>query len=133
MIQRYLPSVRNYGSIALFYGQCSFFEHYNPARRKCLQSNEIRFICRCLVYPALVWGCGMHAFYSWSNMNFISTSCGKLAVTKERERSPCAWGQAVSTKHRDPAKENQKLQTTFLTFTTQEQAGIFTQIWTNEV
>ena len=45
------------------------FEHYNPARRKCLQSNEIRFIGRCLVYLGLVWGCGMHAFYSRSNMN----------------------------------------------------------------
>ena len=58
-------------------------EHYNPARRKCLQSNEIRFIGRCLVYPGLVWGCGMHAFYSWSNMNFISTSCGSWLWRKK--------------------------------------------------
>jgi len=59
------------------------FEHYNPARRKCLKSNEIRFICRCLVYPGLLWGCGMHAFYLWSNMNFISTSCGSWLWRKK--------------------------------------------------
>jgi hypothetical protein len=53
------------------------FEHYNAARRKCPLTNEIRFTCRCLVYLGLGWGCGMHTFYSWSNMNL---SRGKVAV-----------------------------------------------------
>lgn len=51
----------------------------------------------------------------------------QLAETEGWERSPCTWVQAGSTEHRYPAKENRE-KTTFLAFTTEEEAGIFTQI-----
>jgi hypothetical protein len=38
-------------------------EHHKAARRKCPWTNEIRFICSCLAYLGLGWGCGMRTFY----------------------------------------------------------------------
>jgi hypothetical protein len=77
---------------------------------------------------AEVWNACLTRGLIWTYLDVL----WHLAVTKGSGRR-VRGGQAVSTKHRDPEKENQKLQTTFLTFTTQEIADIFTQIWTNEV